>query len=66
MILGTGFPPFRGGLCRWADQLGTTEVTRTLEELASRVDERFAPSPALAAVGDNGGFYRAFPASAER
>jgi 3-hydroxyacyl-CoA dehydrogenase/enoyl-CoA hydratase/3-hydroxybutyryl-CoA epimerase len=34
MVMGTGFPPFRGGLLRYADTLGARRVTDRLEELA--------------------------------
>ena len=57
MILGTGFPPFRGGLCRWADQQGLDEIVATLERLESAVGDRFRPSDALRARAAAGGFY---------
>ena len=47
MIMGTGFPPFRGGLLRFADSLGAATVTAHLEELADRVGPRFEPAPIL-------------------
>ncbi len=47
MVLGTGFPPFRGGPLRWADSLGAAEVCRRLERLAGRFGERLAPAPLL-------------------
>ncbi|MEX0907115.1 MAG: 3-hydroxyacyl-CoA dehydrogenase NAD-binding domain-containing protein, partial [Gemmatimonadota bacterium] len=47
MITGTGFPPFRGGLLRWADSLGTEEVLRRLEQLSARHGARFAPAPLI-------------------
>jgi 3-hydroxyacyl-CoA dehydrogenase / enoyl-CoA hydratase / 3-hydroxybutyryl-CoA epimerase len=57
MILGTGFPPFRGGLCRWADQQGLAQIVAALERLESAVGERFQPSPALREYAGRGGFY---------
>nr|MDP9121356.1 3-hydroxyacyl-CoA dehydrogenase NAD-binding domain-containing protein [Acidobacteriota bacterium] len=33
LIYGTGFPPFRGGLCRWADQQGLDPLIAALERL---------------------------------
>jgi 3-hydroxyacyl-CoA dehydrogenase/enoyl-CoA hydratase/3-hydroxybutyryl-CoA epimerase len=57
MILGTGFPPFRGGLCRWADSQGLNGVIEDLERLAGAVGPRFAPSAALRAAAQAGGFY---------
>ena len=32
MIMGTGFPPFRGGLLRYADALGTPYINWVLSE----------------------------------
>ncbi len=60
LIFGTGFPPFRGGLCRWADQEGLDRLILTLEQLAGSVGERFQPSEALRATAAAGGFYARF------
>ncbi|MES1242280.1 MAG: 3-hydroxyacyl-CoA dehydrogenase NAD-binding domain-containing protein [Acidobacteriota bacterium] len=61
LIFGTGFPPFRGGLCRWADQEGLGRVLAILERLESTVGERFRPSEALRRTAEAGGFYKRFP-----
>jgi len=61
MILGTGFPPFRGGLCRWADSQGVGALIDVLERLAGTVGERYRPSDALRQVAEAGGFYVAHP-----
>ena len=58
MILGTGFPPFRGGVCRYADQRGLVDVIQTLERLAGEVGERYRPSDTLRGVSEAGGFYQ--------
>jgi 3-hydroxyacyl-CoA dehydrogenase/enoyl-CoA hydratase/3-hydroxybutyryl-CoA epimerase len=55
MIFGTGFPPFRGGLCRWADSVGLGEVASRLASLG------IPPSDALARFAAAGGFYAAYP-----
>ena len=58
MITGTGFPPFRGGLLRWADAIGMQQVLRRLEELHAQHGARFEPAPLIrerAAAGR--GFY---------
>lgn len=34
MIMGLGFPPFRGGLFRWVDEVGPERFVKTLETLA--------------------------------
>jgi 3-hydroxyacyl-CoA dehydrogenase/enoyl-CoA hydratase/3-hydroxybutyryl-CoA epimerase len=44
MIMGSGFPPFRGGLLRYADQLGLKETQNRLIELAHKYGERFVPA----------------------
>jgi 3-hydroxyacyl-CoA dehydrogenase / enoyl-CoA hydratase / 3-hydroxybutyryl-CoA epimerase len=61
LIFGTGFPPFRGGLCRWADQEGLRQVVSTLERLEGSVGDRFSPSEALIRTAEAGGFYARFP-----
>jgi 3-hydroxyacyl-CoA dehydrogenase/enoyl-CoA hydratase/3-hydroxybutyryl-CoA epimerase len=60
LIFGTGFPPFRGGLCRWADQEGLGRMIATLERLESSVGDRFRPSDALRETAAAGGFYARF------
>jgi 3-hydroxyacyl-CoA dehydrogenase/enoyl-CoA hydratase/3-hydroxybutyryl-CoA epimerase len=60
MIMGTGFPPFRGGLCRWADQQGLGELVRIMTDLTGEVGERFEPSSALTNATKGGGFYEHF------
>jgi len=47
MIMGTGFPPFRGGLLRWADSVGTETIADSLELYASKFGPRFKPSTPL-------------------
>ncbi len=41
MVFGTGFPPFRGGLCRWADSQGLPALVGELDKLAPQLGERF-------------------------
>ncbi|MCC6277069.1 MAG: enoyl-CoA hydratase/isomerase family protein [Oligoflexia bacterium] len=47
MIMGTGFPPFRGGLLRWADSIGSAKVVDELEIMATKFGPRFKPSNPL-------------------
>jgi len=47
MVFGTGFPPFHGGLCRWADREGLERITRRLDDLARQHGPRFAPADLL-------------------
>jgi 3-hydroxyacyl-CoA dehydrogenase / enoyl-CoA hydratase / 3-hydroxybutyryl-CoA epimerase len=44
MIFGTGFPPFRGGLLRYADFIGLDRVAARLEALREAHGPRFAPA----------------------
>jgi 3-hydroxyacyl-CoA dehydrogenase/enoyl-CoA hydratase/3-hydroxybutyryl-CoA epimerase len=61
MVMGTGFPPFRGGLLRFADTIhprGVLDRTLVLEE---RYGARFAPAPLLEELArQDRGFYDAF------
>jgi len=46
-IFGFGFPPFRGGPLRHADDLGAARLVADLERLAERLGPRFAPCEVL-------------------
>lgn len=50
MIMGTGFPPFRGGLLRYADSIGSASIVDSLEEFAVKFGPRFKPSHPLKAM----------------
>ena len=43
MILGIGFPPFRGGILRWCDTVGTSAILEKLTRYA-HLGPRFAPT----------------------
>jgi len=47
MIFGTGFPPFRGGLLRYADSQGIVNVIGKMETFAAQFGERFKPAALL-------------------
>lgn len=47
MITGTGFPPFRGGLLRYADSVGSQKIADELEVFATKYGPRFKPSTPL-------------------
>jgi len=64
LIMGTGFPPFRGGPCRWADGEGLERIAEKLRGWATALGPRFEPSPALLELAARGGFYAAAPAAA--
>ena len=44
MVMGTGFPPFRGGLLRWADSEGAGAIRDALTGYADTLGERFKPA----------------------
>jgi 3-hydroxyacyl-CoA dehydrogenase/enoyl-CoA hydratase/3-hydroxybutyryl-CoA epimerase len=54
MIMGTGFPPFRGGLLRYADTLGAQRLVDRLRVFEKQVGPRFAPAPALVKMAEQG------------
>ena len=58
LVIGIGFPPFRGGLCRWADSLGLESIVRRLERFAAERGPRLEPSTALRQFAAQGAFYR--------
>ncbi|MDH5581277.1 MAG: 3-hydroxyacyl-CoA dehydrogenase family protein, partial [Bdellovibrionales bacterium] len=48
LIFGIGFPPFRGGLLRYADSEGLERIAKTIQEYADNVDaKRYALSDYL-------------------
>ena len=47
MIYGTGFPPYRGGIFRYADKWGSANVYKTLLYLEQRFGPRFEPAQLL-------------------
>lgn len=58
MIFGTGFPPFRGGLLRYADELGLDRVAARLSDLTKSLGERFKPAPMILELArSQGRFY---------
>lgn len=50
LIMGMGFPPFRGGLLRYADSLGIDYIVDRLYQLQERYGMRFAPCQYLIAM----------------
>jgi 3-hydroxyacyl-CoA dehydrogenase/enoyl-CoA hydratase/3-hydroxybutyryl-CoA epimerase len=58
LIFGIGFPPFRGGLLRYADKLGAQTIVEKLETFTKKYGERFSPPQSLVAMAKTGkGFY---------
>ncbi len=63
MIMGTGFPPFRGGLLRFADTLHPRGILGQLSALHDKLGPRFEPAPVLVRLAaEDSTFYEAFPA----
>ncbi|EKE76223.1 fatty acid oxidation complex subunit alpha FadJ [Gallaecimonas xiamenensis] len=56
-IFGIGFPPFLGGPFRYMDKLGAKAVVAKLEALKAQHGERFAPSPLLVKMAEDGGHF---------
>ncbi len=50
MVMGTGFPPFRGGLIRYGDEIGIDRVVTRLKQLQASSGDRFAPCELLVAM----------------
>jgi len=57
MIFGIGFPPFRGGICKYADARGEAECVQAMEKLASSCGPRFDPPAALVSMAKSGARY---------
>ncbi|MYH10107.1 MAG: hypothetical protein F4143_08330, partial [Gemmatimonadales bacterium] len=57
MVMGTGFPPFRGGPLAWAESRGVHMVRDRLLELRERHGDRFAPAPGLERLADTDGSF---------
>jgi 3-hydroxyacyl-CoA dehydrogenase / enoyl-CoA hydratase / 3-hydroxybutyryl-CoA epimerase / enoyl-CoA isomerase len=53
LILGIGFPPFRGGILRWCDSLGAGKVVDRLGKYA-HLGKRFEPTESLLALAKAG------------
>jgi 3-hydroxyacyl-CoA dehydrogenase len=54
MIFGTGFPPYRGGILRYADKWGLKNVYDKLVELEQQYGPRFAPADLVKEMADSG------------
>ncbi|MBI5206723.1 MAG: enoyl-CoA hydratase/isomerase family protein [Candidatus Firestonebacteria bacterium] len=50
MILGTGFPAFRGGVLKYADTIGIDKIYEELKKLESKFGPRFAPCEKIKAM----------------
>ena len=59
MLMGIGFPPFEGGLLKYADNQGLKEICEQLETLSKQCGDRFKPAQLLVdKVATNSTFYQ--------
>src|SRR5205823_2074944 len=57
LILGIGFPTFRGGILRWADTVGLGKILATLQRYAA-LGKRFEPTESMRRLAASGkGFF---------
>jgi 3-hydroxyacyl-CoA dehydrogenase len=57
LILGIGFPPQKGGILRWADNLGLPQVIEKMKPY-EKVGPRYQPTPIMRKLAAEGkGFY---------
>ena len=54
MIYGTGFPPYRGGILRYADKWGLKNVHEKLLELEKQYGVRFKPAELIKEMAESG------------
>jgi 3-hydroxyacyl-CoA dehydrogenase len=54
MIYGTGFPPYRGGILRYADKWGLANVYHVLQELETRYGVHFKPADLIKEMTESG------------
>ena len=54
MVTGTGFAPFTGGVCAYADMRGLQNIVARLTVLQERFGPRFKPHPLLIKMASNG------------
>ncbi|MFW6200341.1 MAG: hypothetical protein ACOC8K_07205, partial [Gemmatimonadota bacterium] len=62
MIMGTGFPPFRGGLLWYADQIHPRSLVARMQEYREKLGVRFEPAPLLVRLArEDREFYQELP-----
>lgn len=57
MVMGAGFPPFRGGVLRYADVFGLAKAVTRLTALRAEKGDRFKPAPLLVSLAGSGGSF---------
>ena len=61
LVMGIGWPPFTGGLLRWADQVGLDIVAERLDRLAEEEGTRMEPPASLVDRARRGAHLRGDP-----
>jgi 3-hydroxyacyl-CoA dehydrogenase/enoyl-CoA hydratase/3-hydroxybutyryl-CoA epimerase/3-hydroxyacyl-CoA dehydrogenase/enoyl-CoA hydratase/3-hydroxybutyryl-CoA epimerase/enoyl-CoA isomerase len=56
VILGIGFPPFRGGILRWCDAEGAKNIVQRVEKYR-HLGKRFEPTDSLVKLAESGGSF---------
>ncbi len=56
LILGIGFPPFRGGILRWCDGIGAAAMVERLQPFIE-LGKRFEPTDSLTRLAQSGGTF---------
>jgi len=57
LILGIGFPPWRGGILRWADTVGLRQIVEKLKKYEP-LGKRFEPTEQMRELAKEGkGFF---------
>lgn len=54
LLYGIGFPPFRGGLLKYADTIGSKEIADKLRRFEVDLGPRFSPSPLIREMAKSG------------
>ena len=53
-VMGTGFPPFRGGLMYYASSVGAGKLVNEMQTLERQVDARFRPVSGILSRAEKG------------
>ncbi|MBI3596854.1 MAG: enoyl-CoA hydratase/isomerase family protein [Nitrospirae bacterium] len=54
LIIGAGFPPFRGGLLKYCDKIGITRVKEALDRYSLSAGPRFSPAQMITDLASQG------------
>ncbi len=57
LIMGIGFPPFRGGLLKYADKIKPSTIAEKMEHYAETYGARFKPARLLKQIADKDGTF---------